>query len=320
MIQPQTSTAMTRRNCLATLGAGSLGIMLSGAARAEESKGKWDEKSMADYTQRLFDWLKANFERRAATLQSIGGKEFKLEYDYLAPSEDKKRQRTFERYAEGRLSGKDTEEHVTACLADYERVRQALAAAEAVASTAWKNEGGEEAAKEGRIYDSTITAARLTVVLDSSPSMKPYLEALRKEITRDFAAAYFVEVDGCQLTRTAVVPWFFAAPVQGVNPFTPERHIPKIPSFEEQPHSTFIRWTRDAPAALSCMVDLMKTDAIYWFCDFDDPDRQDVIVEFGKKLLAQKAKLYAHTLDKKVPTLLATLAERSGGQVVRKKI
>ena len=311
---------MTRRSCLGTLGAGSLGMILSGAARADEARGKWSDKSITEYTQRLFDWLKANFERRATTLQSVGGKEFKLEYDYLAPSDDKKRQRAFERYAEGRLSEKDTEEHVKACLGEFERVRQALAAAEAVASAAWKNEGGEEAAKEGHIFDSTITAARLTVVLDSSPSMKPYLEALRKEITRDFASAYFVEVDGCQLTRQAVVPWFFAAPVQGVNPFTPERHIPKIPVFEELPHSTFIRWTRDAPAALNCMVDLMKTDAIYWFCDFDDPDRDGVIVDFGKKLLAQKTKLYAHTLDKKVPSLLATLAERSGGQVIRKKI
>ena len=311
---------MSRRNCLATLGAGSLGMMMPGVARAEEATGKWSEKSITDYTQRLFDWLKANFERRATTLQSVGGKEFKLEYDYLAPSDDKKRQRTFERFAEGRLSDKDTEEHVKACLAEFERVRQALAAAEMVASAAWKHGEGAAAAKEGRIFDSTITAARLTVVLDSSPSMKPYVEALRTEITRDFSAAYFVEVNGCQLTRPAVVPWFFAAPVQGVNPFTPDRHIPKIPVFEDLPHSTFIRWTRDAPAALNCMVDLMKTDAIYWFCDFDDPDRDGVIVEFGKKLLAQKAKLYAHTLDKKVPTLLATLAERSGGQVVRKKI
>ncbi|RYD45208.1 MAG: hypothetical protein EOP83_30995, partial [Verrucomicrobiaceae bacterium] len=179
---------MTRRNCLATLGAGSLGMMLSGAAQAEEAKGKWTDKGITDYTQRLFDWLKANFERRATTLQSVGGKEFKLEYDYLAASDDKKRQRTFERYAEGRLSEKDTEEHVKACLAEFERVRQALAAAEAVASAGWKNEGGEDpAAKDGHIFDSTITAARLTVVLDSSPSMKPYLEALRKEITRDFA-------------------------------------------------------------------------------------------------------------------------------------
>ncbi|MCW1926220.1 hypothetical protein OKA05_26925 [Luteolibacter arcticus] len=309
-----------RRDALRILGAGSLATLLTGPAGAEEATGKWDEKSIADYTQRLFDWLKANFEKRADTLGNVGGTAFKLEYDYLAPSDDKKRQRVFERFAEGRLAGKATEEHIKTCLTEFERIRKSLVAAEAIASAAWKGGEAVGALTEGRIYDSTISAARLTVVLDSSRSMTPYLEPLRKEITRDFANAYFVEVNGCQLSRPAACPWFYAAPVQGVNPFTPDRHIPQVPTVEDLPHATFIRWTRDAPAALNCMVDLMKTDAIYWFCDFDDPDREEVIVEFGKKVLAQKTKLYAHTLDKKVPTLLSTLAERSGGQVVRKKI
>ncbi|MCW1885714.1 hypothetical protein OKA04_13320 [Luteolibacter flavescens] len=312
---------MNRRECLRTLGATSFATLFSGTtAKAAEGRGKWDDESIAEYTQLLFDWLKANFKKRAATLGNAGGTAFKLEYDYMATTEDKKRQRIFERFAEGRLSDKAAEEHITTCLTEFERVRASLAAAEAVAAAAWKDDPDEAVAREGRIYDSTISAARLTVVLDSSRSMKPYLDPLRKEITRDFSSAYFVEVDGCALTKVAACPWYYAAPVDGVNPFTPDRHIPKVPTTKDLPHSTYIRWTRDAPAALECMVDLMKTDALYWFCDFDDDTREENIIQLGKKLLAQKTKLYVHTLDKKVPNLIATLAERSGGQVVRKKI
>jgi hypothetical protein len=312
---------MNRRDVLRMLGASCSQIPLMALpADAKEATGSWDKEGIAKYTQRLFDWLKSNFEKRAGTLGNVAGTGINLEYDYLAPAQDKKRQRTFERFAEGGLAGKAMEEHIKTCLAEFERVRTALAAAEAVASAAWKAGDEVAAMAEGHIYDSTISAARLTVVLDSSRSMTPYLEPLRKEITRDFSNAYFVEVNGCQFSRPAACPWFYAAPVQGVNPFTPDRHIPKVPTLADLPHVAFIGWTRDAPAALNCMVDLMKTDAIYWFCDFDDPDREEVIVEFGKKVLAKKAKLYVHTLDKKVPTLLATLAERSGGKVVRKKI
>ena len=82
----------------------------------------------------------------------------------------------------------------------------------------------------------------------------------------------------------------------------------------------FIRWTRDAAAALECMADLMKTDAIYWFCDFDDPTEDSVIKEIARKILAQKVALYIHTLDNRAPKLLATLAEKSGGAVVKKRI
>jgi hypothetical protein len=313
------SHPINRREWL-RIGAGSLSAMLAGPAGAAEGKGKWNDENIAEYTGKLFDWLKANFEKRAETLGNDTGNAFKLDYDYLAPTEDKKRLRAFERFAEGRLADKAAEKHVTTCLEEFERVRKSLAAAEAEASLAWKAGDEVAAVREGKIYDSTVSAARLTVVLDCSRSMTPYLAALRTEITRDFANAYFVEVDGCWLTQPGDHPWFFAAPVLGVNPYSPERHLPKVPAAADLPHSTFIRWTRDTPSALLCMVELMKTDAIYWFCDFDDPTRDDVIRSIGMKLLAQKAKLFVHTLDKKAPGLLATLAERSGGKVVRKKI
>ena len=294
--------------------------MVTGTASAAEITGKWDDQSIAEYTQKLFDWLKTNFQQRADTLRTETGSEFKLEYDYMGVTEDKKRLRVFEKFAGGRLSDSATAKHIEACLTEFERIRKALAAAEAVAAQAWKAKTDEMLAKEGMIYDTRVSAERLTVVLDSSNSMKPYLSKLRDEISRSFSNAYFVEVDGCDLTRPAEAPWFYSKPTPVANPFSPERHIPKIPTLEERPHSRFIGWTRDAPAALICMADLMKTDAIYWFCDFDDPTDDRVIKEIARKLIELKVALYIHTLDKRTPELLATLAEKSGGAVVRKRI
>ncbi len=270
------------------LSTGALAALLAGRAGAEEMTGKWEDASIAKYTQRLFDWLQENFKQRAAILTKETGTEFKLDYAYMGPTEDRARRRAFEKYASGRLLGVASEKHVESCLAEFERVRQALAAAEAAAAVSWKTEVDVIAVKEGRIYDSVVTAGRLTVVLDNSPSMKPYLEALRKEISRNFPLAYFVEVNGCDFDSPARSPWFFCAPARGVNPFTPERHIPKIPMLAQQPHCAYNLWTLDAPGALGCMVDLMQADAIYWFCDFDDRTEDGVIREFARKAMARK--------------------------------
>jgi len=309
----------TRREWL-QLGAGAVAALSAGNAGAAEMTGKWNDKNIAEYSQKLFDWLKENFAQRAETLHTETGSAFKLEYDYMGATEDKKRLRVFERFAEGRLSGSAAEKHIESCLTEFEKIRKALAAAEAGAAGAWKAKTDEIIAKEGMIYDTRVSAERLTVVLDNSPSMTRYLPKLREEISRTFSNAYFVEVSGCALDRPAVAPWFYATPTPVSNPFSPERHIPKVPTLEEQPHSRFIGWTRDATGAMECMADLMKTDAIYWFCDFDDPTDDAVIKEIARKILAQKVTLYVHTLDKRPPTLLTALAEKSGGAVVRKRI
>lgn len=309
----------TRREWL-QLGIGTIVALSAGNTRAAERTGKWDDASIAEYTQKLFDWLKANFTKRAETLCAATGSVFKLEYDYMGFTDDKRRLRVFEKFATGSLSRSAAEKHIESCLTEFERIRKALADAEAVAAAGWKQNRDGIVAKEGMIYDTRVSAERLTVVLDNSPSMTPYLPKLRDEISRSFANACFVEVNGCALTRPAEAPWFYSEPTSASNPFSPERHIPKIPTLEERPHSRYISWTRDAAAALECMAELMKTDAIYWFCDFDDPADDLVIKQIARKILDQKAALYIHTLDKRAPKLLATLAEKSGGAVVRKRI
>lgn len=318
MISRNSGTCLNRRTWL-QLGGGALASLLAGPALADESTGKWDEKSIADYSQRLIDWLTANFAERANRMSTATPSGFKLTYDYMAPTEDRQRRRVFEKFREGSLAEKAAEKHIEACLTEFERVRRELAAAEAVAAAGWKGESdGSE--KEGRIYDSTLTAARLTVVLDNSPSMAPYLPKLRQEISRDFPNAYFVEVDGCSMSRPATCPWFFSAPTVWANPFGPERHIPKVPALADRPHSTFVSWTRSATSALESMMDLMQADAIYWFCDFDDPTDDAVIRQFARKVMDKKVKFFVHTLDRRTPELLATLAEKSGGKTVRKRI
>lgn len=319
MFSKHPSPQFTRREWL-HLGIGTVTALSADRSHAREATGKWTDDNIAEYSQKLFDWLKTNFETRAETLLKETGAEFKLNYDYMATTEDKKRQRLFEKFAEGRLSAPAAEEHIEACLSEFEKVRTELAAAEAVAADAWKAKIDEVIRKDGMIYDTRVTAERLTVILDNSPSMTPYLSKLRDEISRDFSFAYFAEVDGCSLTRDASYPWFYCGPSSNVNPFTPERHIPTVPTAAERPYSTYIGWTRDTAGALNCMVDLMKTDAIYWFCDFDDSTSDDVIKNIARKVLAQKTKLYIHTLRKRPPKLLALLAEKSGGAVIRKRI
>lgn len=298
------------------LAAGALTNQISAA----ESTSRWDDAGIAKYSNKLIDWLKANFAQRASTLATTTGQDFKLEYDYLAPTKEKSRLRIFEKYANADLSKKASDAHLRSCLAELEKIRQALAAAEAKAVGLWKSQEENAKLKEGKIYDSTVIASRLTVVLDCSYSMAPYLKAVREEIARDFINASIVEVNGCKMERVSDCPWFYSAPSIFVNPFTPDRHIPKVPTLDEQPYLAFLRWTLNTPAALECMVDLMKSDAIYWFCDFDDPTDDAIIKNLARKMLAQKTKLYIHTLDKRPPTLLVTLAEKSGGAVVRKRI
>lgn len=319
MNQPNVPLRVSRREMLRTIGI-ALPLLVSPTIFAAESTSDWDDQSMQKAAFKLMCWLEANFNARAEALKSHSQKPFDLGYDYLAPTEDRGRIRNRKSFEEGRLPRRAAEEHMTKCLAEFERVRVSLAAAECEAAKTWQPISDNLIVRNGRVYDMSITAGRLTVVLDGSRSMTPYLERLRAEIRKDFPDAYIVEVNGCHLDRRDEVPWFFTAPISGVNPFTPDRHIPRVPTGEERPYSVFTGWTRSLPSALTAMTDLMHADAIYWFCDFDDKHDDEVIKEIGRKILARKTKLYVHTVDERPPAMVSLLAEKSGGAVVRKRI
>lgn len=287
---------------------------------AREGRGRWNDETIQDYSGRLIEWLKKNFDARSKELARHTGQPFVLKYEYNLETEDRRKLRLLEKFAKLNLSRRVMAEHVSACLSDFERVRKDLAVAEKVAAQAWEGEKREARLIGGDVFDMNVTAGYLGVVLDNSPSMRPFLKDLRKEISRDFKDAYFVETNGCDLRSAPLSPWFYAAPTNAINPFSEDRHIPQVPTFEESAYSQYVRWIRDAPGALHCMHSLMRMDAVYWFCDFDDPSRDDVIRAMARDFIASKTRLYVHTLGKRPPALIAELAERSGGKVLRKRI
>ncbi len=122
----------TRRAWL-QLTSAALAAAMADRALAGEGKGSWDDKNIAEYSQKLIDWLQANFAQRASTLITLIGMDVKLDYDYLGPTEDKSRKRQFEKFAEGKLAQKAGQAHLAACLTELERIRQSLAATEAKA-------------------------------------------------------------------------------------------------------------------------------------------------------------------------------------------
>ncbi|BCX49384.1 hypothetical protein HAHE_32920 [Haloferula helveola] len=294
--------------------------MSASSALAREGTGRWDDESIAEYSQRLFDWLTKNFEERAKRIGDERGAPFDLPYKYLAPTDDRKKLRMLEKFKEGSLSSRAAEEHIGETLKEFEAVRKLIAAEEEKLAKTWKSDDANLVVKDGKIYDQRVSAARLGVILDNSPSMTPYLPKLREEIGREFTDAHFVEVDGCRLTHLSDNQWFFTKPVSGINPFTADRHIPRVPQLGETPHSTYIRWTRDAVSALMSSVEKMHCDALYWFCDFEDSTDDDLLRTLGRTMLAKKVTVYVHTLSRRPPELINELAKRSGGEVIRKRI
>ena len=243
-----------------------------------------------------------------------------LNFQYFAEPLAGKDKEFHDRFLNWRLSDKDTLDHIAGFLKELEANRAAVAAKEAEAAQKWKSElGGDVPLKDGKIYEEQISSRRLGVILDSSPSMAPYVEKLRVEIGRDFDGCHIVEVDGCEIWEGGGnVPWFYTAPAAGINPFTADRFCPAVPQTDA--HEAWAYYFRDTTSAFTAMLDQMKVDAIYWFCDFDDPIDDFVVQQLSKAMLEKQVKLYAHTLSKSPPNSLTTLIERSGGKLIRKRL
>jgi hypothetical protein len=311
---------MKRRHFLHALAASS--ILPQALSARERRGGKWTKEAIIRYSMYLVDWAKADLKKRAATLKQLADIEAPLDFKFFSGSLDKKDEAFHQRFLAARLSDKDTTAHISGLLKDVEAVRAFIATKEAEAVPKWKNDQeGDLPLKEGKIFDSSISSRKLGVILDNSNSMTPYLDKLRTEIERDFASCHIVEVDGCELPAgqgRGQIPWFYSAPAVGINPFTPDRHCPGIPQTEA--HHFWANWTTDAPSAFVAMTNLMSVDAIYWFCDFDDPIADAEVAILGKAILEKKIKLFVHTLSKNPPKLLAALVERSEGKVIKKRL
>ena len=94
----------------------------------------------------------------------------------------------------------------------------------------------------------------LGVILDVSGSMRPYLDDLRKEISRNFSNAVFLEVKGCSLRHST---------------FDPEKFL------DSQPPPDNIR--ESVMDAMMELVLVYEVDSVYWFSDLQDGEHNAAI-------------------------------------------
>ncbi len=149
---------------------------------------------------------------------------------------------------------------------------------------------GPQQSKIGKMF---IRARRLGVILDDSPSMSPFLSDLRREIRRGFKGSVIREVTGCFLDVT--------------NPTKPPPQL-----FYYDP-AAVMREFQD-------LIEKQKVDAIYWFCDLQDGETEDALLQL-KSLLGTRrvgkrpVKLFVRSLDQKPGDELLEIIKMSGGDV-----
>lgn len=124
----------------------------------------------------------------------------------------------------------------------------------------------------GRIMGDTINATKLGVILDVSPSMKPYISVLKDEIMSNFKNAKILNVVGCSL-------------IEGSR---------SMNAFEELSNS--------------------GVDAIYWFCDLQDPQMRISLERLKSMLKRNNIKLYIKSLDMSPNVYLSDIIASSGGK------
>lgn len=320
--------AMRRRHLLASLGTAACSTIVPPIIQAAEATGgKWTKQWIVKYAMSLVEWVKEDFAKRASEVVTTTQKAVPLNYQFKAGELDRKEAREHQQFLDGRLSDRQTDACIAGYLKDLEEVMKVLASAEAGAFSLWKDPAIDAPGQEqvqpmisGKIFGANVEANRLGVILDNSPSMKPYVEKLRAEIGRDFATAHIVEVNGCLLHFMDRVsfPWFYSAPAAGMNPFAPERHCPEIP--QKDAHLAWYDWTHDLTGAFLAMVNIMKVDAIYWFCDFDDHLDATAFARIAKPMQESKIKLFAHTVKKGPPNFVIDFIKASGGDFIRKTV
>lgn len=289
---------------------------------AGEGSGNWRSETISEYSLEAIAKIRKNLEERAAHLEEVLGTKPELDFQYFSGVLTEEEAELDQRFREGRLSRRATEEHALEFVADFERIRKSLLPLEEKARAKWRESAEAVEAKNGKIFDVDVSAGRLGVILDNSPSMTPYLEQVRTEIQRDFASSYTLEIDGSFLREYGYnVPavWLYAEVGKGQNPFG-EGFLWDGLRNANNLHQHYYYWTQDNVSAIVAMARWMKMDAIYWFCDFDDDVDDEAVELMAKAVLENEVKLYVHTLKKRPPGSLVDLIEESGGELIRKRL
>ena len=302
-----------------------IGVVLVGSAWGLEKRGATYNEDVAENVMEFVTRLKDEFAKRAAMVEAQTGNKIELGYRYYHPPLTKEQEQNQRSFLLGRTNDRISKAHITNFSRDLEQARQRLAAAEEKASVEWEEENADgftgrvdSAEVRADIFGLEVVATNLGVILDNSPSMREFLPALREEITSNFTESYFIEVRGSWVNSKADAPWFFAAPMEEDNPFDPKWWIPEVPSMNFE--STFRRWNRDNPSAIVALIELMKVDAIYWFCDFDDEEEDEAVARIAGPILENGVALYVHTVKNRPSKALEKLIEDSGGELIRKRM
>ncbi len=322
----ESTSKLKIENCHGWLWCSFFIVLLLGSSVICDAKDKdrasKEETQMVHYKE-MIEWFKENFEHRANLLEQHTGQPFDLSYQYQSSSSrDKKLRGWIETLQEKKLPkserekySKEAEIHAKACLEELEQIRASLATAEALASKEWKKKtgSGESPEGKGQIFGTDIDAEQLGVILDNSGSMTPYLERLKEEISRDFSQAYTLEVKGCDIDETFDFPWYFCMSEIYGNPFHPALYISGIPQTVDFDMNDV---RGDVPSAFTAMIDIIQTDTIYWFCDFNGEYDYSMVKKLTKKILDADVTLFVHTSDEDPPKEIEKLVEKSGGKVI----
>ncbi|MEO0414244.1 MAG: hypothetical protein AAF226_04730 [Verrucomicrobiota bacterium] len=306
-------------------------------AFASEYGGKWADHSVREYSLEYVEETKERFAKRALRLSEIIDFPAQLTYRDLTPE----LQKDYDKFLDDRLSSSKQDKLIFAILCSLEEVRTKLETAEKRAFSEWEKLHSEEQKQKAAmtaadIFGMEIQSSNLGVVLDTSPSMKPYVAAVRAEIMKSFPDAHFREAEGSGLSQSYGTPvtiegqspqfrqpindaWFHGRmPTTGVNPFDPKWHEPII--YKTLPHYRQIELERNEMAALMALVTLHEVDTLYWFCDCEDDIENDAIRLLYKAMSENNVKLYVHSSNRRPDKNLLKLIELTKGEVIRKRI
>ena len=324
MIAPTPLRSAARRLCIAAVF-----VLLAPAQAREKTGGKWETGERADRAMQFLTRMKAEVEGRVARITAEGAKAPAVELPFLDSSTagDEKTAAEWSTFIEGRMGEVPTTRWIARGLKELEVARKTLAAAEKPAAAEWnkKYPGGRKdvplpAEVQAFIYEMDVQARNLGVILDNSPSMRPSLPAVREEISSRFAAARFVEVNGCHLETSnkhwgPYAEWYYVTMLEERNPFDSKWFLPQIPQTDIHYHMH--AWQHGVLGAFRSMIELMDVDAVYWFCDFDDQVEPHGIRELESLLTKNKVKLYVHTVKSNPPPALASVIKKSGGKLTK---
>jgi hypothetical protein len=294
-----------------------------------EAYGTWNTKNILEEKAKLCDRVEKEAIERAERLTKESAA-YTVQFQY---PEKKGAQKSFAlRWKHKQF----TQEDVSGRWKDLMRITAELSIKEAEARPLWLEKmkdriNAERAEKEGAIYGTKIKARRLGAILDNSPSMAKYLPALRKEIKHTFEDYPSVEIWGSFLTSNTTwdpdlkknvdqdTRWSTMVPGDGEDPFDPAWHLPPNLPKEEALHFYSIHSSRDNVSAILGMVELHKTDALYWFCDLKDDIADSAVKRIAEVILKNKVALYVHTVGRKPKGLLDLLVTKSGGAVLTER-